>query len=144
MGCGRRRRYNSGVHLPNAVNISPPCCLVRLTTRTIDESDDWDVGGNTNDVGIGPAMHSMGIIRCIDIQLPLESLCKFSNVSNRITMNETPASIRLLVRVIFEMFESTCDAGRGDCWVNEAIFFASNELKLIISNNSFNWFPRSH
>lgn len=42
--------------LPNAVKISPPCCLVKLTTRTVGESIDDD-GGNTSDVGRGPALH---------------------------------------------------------------------------------------
>lgn len=51
-----------GIRLPNAVKISPPNCLVKLTTRiaVVSMADD-DVGGNTKDVGIGPPLH-IGII----------------------------------------------------------------------------------
>lgn len=131
------------IHLPNAVKISPPCCLVKLTTRTIDESADWDVGGKTNDVGNGPAIHSIGISRCIDIQLPLKSLCKFTNANNRMPTNES----RVVIRVVFGMVESAAVefAALFVAWVNEAIIFMSNELKLIISNAAaHNWFPRCH
>lgn len=41
---------------PNAVNVSPPYCLVKLTTRIVGELTDED-GGSTSEVGIGPALH---------------------------------------------------------------------------------------
>lgn len=82
--------------LPNAVNISPPCCLVKLTTRIVGESTDDD-GGNTNDVGIGPARH----VGTIDIPKMLTNM-RYAN----------------------ESIEMCCDLiARSDFRVNDAIFF---------------------
>lgn len=117
-------------YLPNAVKISPPCCLVKLTTRTIDESADWDVGGNTKDVGIGPAKHSIGIIiRRVNSQFPLKSLCRFSMVNSRITIIEARVLIWFLIRDVFRMFVSAADAGTFVAWMIEAIFFMSKQIE---------------
>lgn len=51
-----RHRVAQNANLPNAVNVSPPCCLVKFTTRIVGESID-DNEGNTRDVGTGPPLH---------------------------------------------------------------------------------------
>lgn len=103
----------NGEDLPNAVKISPPCCLVKLTTWIDGESAD-DVGGNTRDVGTGPA-RQIGII-----DRPFKSLWMFA--ANRKIINHCHVSIGFVARGDFLILWTADGNATFDACANGAIF----------------------